>query len=40
MARYTPGDYIKVEFPLEVTSVAEWIWVRVRSASFTVDAVR
>ena len=29
MAKYTPGDYIKVEFPDEVTGVAEWMWVRV-----------
>ena len=31
MAKYTPGDYIKVEFPDEVTGVAEWMWVRVTS---------
>jgi hypothetical protein len=29
MGKYTPGDYIKVEFPDEVTGVAEWMWVRV-----------
>ncbi len=29
MAKYTPGDYIKVEFPDEATGVAEWMWVRV-----------
>jgi hypothetical protein len=29
MAKYAPGDYIKVEFPDEVTGVAEWMWVRV-----------
>jgi hypothetical protein len=31
MAKYTPGDYIKVEFPDEVTGVGEWMWVRVTS---------
>jgi hypothetical protein len=31
MAKYTHGDYIKVEFPDEVTGVAEWMWVRVTS---------
>jgi len=29
MAKYAPGDYIKVEFPDEATGVAEWMWVRV-----------
>jgi len=29
MAKYAPGDYIKVEFPDELTGVAEWMWVRV-----------
>jgi len=29
MAKYIPGDYIKVEFPDEATGVAEWMWVRV-----------
>jgi hypothetical protein len=31
MAKYTLGDYIKVEFPDEVPGVAEWMWVRVTS---------
>jgi hypothetical protein len=26
---YEPGDFVKVEFPDEVTGVAEWMWVRV-----------
>lgn len=29
--RYAPGDYIKVEFPDEVTGIGEWMWVRVES---------
>ena len=29
MAKYTPGDYIKVEFPDETTGIGEWMWVRV-----------
>ena len=28
MAKYIPGDYIKVEFSDEATAVAEWMWVR------------
>lgn len=28
---YKSGDYIKVEFPDEVTGVSEWMWVKVRS---------
>lgn len=35
MAKYTPGDYIKVEFPDEVTGVGEWMWVRVTSCDNT-----
>jgi len=31
MARYMPGDYIKVEFPDEKTGIGEWMWVRVTS---------
>jgi len=31
MAKYTPGDYIKVEFSDETTGIAEWMWVRVTS---------
>ena len=31
MAKYTPGDYIKVEFADESTGVGEWMWVRVSS---------
>jgi hypothetical protein len=29
MAKYEPGDYVKVEFSDEDTSVGEWMWVRV-----------
>jgi len=29
MPSYAPGDYVKVEFPDEVTGVGEWMWVRV-----------
>jgi hypothetical protein len=27
--KYSKGDYIKVEFPDEVTGVGEWMWLRV-----------
>jgi len=26
---YEKGDYIKVEFPAELTGISEWMWVRV-----------
>lgn len=29
MPKYEPGDYVKVEFPDEVTGIGEWMWVRV-----------
>jgi hypothetical protein len=29
MPSYERGDYVKVEFPDEVTGVGEWMWVRV-----------
>ena len=29
MSKYQSGDYVKVEFPDEVTGVGEWMWVRV-----------
>jgi len=29
MPSYAPGDYVKVEFPDEVTGIGEWMWVRV-----------
>jgi uncharacterized protein YegJ (DUF2314 family) len=29
MSKYKSGDYVKVEFPDEVTGVGEWMWVRV-----------
>jgi hypothetical protein len=29
MSSYEPGDYIKVDFPDEITGVGEWMWVRV-----------
>lgn len=32
MARYAPGDYVKVEFPDEKTGIGEWMWVRVDRA--------
>ncbi len=28
------GDYVKVEFPDEVTGVREWMWVRVDSCDY------
>jgi hypothetical protein len=31
MATYRAGDYVKVEFPDEVTGIGEWMWVRVYS---------
>jgi hypothetical protein len=31
MPTYKQGDYVKVEFPDEVTGVGEWMWVRVDS---------
>lgn len=30
MPKYEKGDFIKVEFRDEVTSVSEWMWVRVQ----------
>jgi hypothetical protein len=30
MATYERGDYVKVEFPDEVTGIGEWMWVRVQ----------
>ena len=35
MTNYVPGDYIKVEFPDEVSGVAEWMWVGVTSCDDT-----
>jgi uncharacterized protein YegJ (DUF2314 family) len=32
MSKYQSGDYVKVEFPDEVTGVGEWMWVRVDHA--------
>lgn len=29
MTTYEEGDFIKAEFPDEVTGVGEWMWVRV-----------
>ena len=29
MARFDRGDYVKVEFPDEMTRIGEWMWVRV-----------
>jgi len=29
--RYEPGDYIKVEFPDELTGIGEWMWLRVQA---------
>jgi uncharacterized protein YegJ (DUF2314 family) len=26
---YEPGDYVKVDFPDDVTGIGEWMWVRV-----------
>jgi len=28
---YAIGDYIKIEFPDEVTGIGEWMWVRVEA---------
>jgi hypothetical protein len=28
MPTYEPGDYVKVEFPDEITGIGEWMWVR------------
>ena len=30
MSKYEKGDFIKVEFPDEVTGISEWMWVRVQ----------
>ena len=27
--KYEPGDYVKVEFPDEITGIGEWMWIRV-----------
>jgi len=32
MARYEPGDYVKVEFLDERSGQSEWMWVKVESA--------
>ena len=29
MPKYDHGDFVKVEFPNEVTGIGEWMWVRV-----------
>ena len=29
LPRYAKGDFVKVEFPNELTSVSEWMWVHV-----------
>ena len=29
MPRYEKGDFVKVEFPGELTGVSEWMWVHV-----------
>ena len=29
MAKYQPGDYVKVDFPDEKTGIGEWMWLRV-----------
>jgi hypothetical protein len=39
MPRYAAGDYIKVEFPDEVTGVGEWMWVRVQSCDDAKELV-
>jgi antirestriction protein ArdC len=31
MPTYEQGDYVKIEFPDEVTGIGEWMWVRVES---------
>jgi uncharacterized protein YegJ (DUF2314 family) len=30
VSAYQPGDYVKVEFPDEITGIAERMWVRIR----------
>jgi hypothetical protein len=39
MPRYEKGDFIKVEFPDEVTGVGEWMWVRVDRCDETKQLV-
>jgi hypothetical protein len=39
MTKYESGDYIKVEFPDEVTGVSEWMWVRVRGCDDAKEIV-
>jgi hypothetical protein len=34
MPTYERGDYIKVEFPDEITGVGEWMWVRVHHCDY------
>jgi hypothetical protein len=29
MPTYERGDYVKIEFPDEITGISEWMWVRV-----------
>jgi len=29
VSTYNRGDYVKVEFPDEMTGIGEWMWVRV-----------
>jgi hypothetical protein len=29
MTKYTPGDYVKVEFPDRTTGISEWMWMRI-----------
>jgi hypothetical protein len=31
LAKYENGDFVKVEFPDELTGVSEWMWERVQS---------
>ena len=31
MPKYEPGDFVKVEFPKDVSGIAERMWVRLRS---------
>jgi hypothetical protein len=39
MPKYEKGDYIKVEFPDEVTGAAEWMWVLVHDCDETKQLV-
>jgi hypothetical protein len=39
MPKYGKGDFIKVEFPDDLTGVTEWMWVRVHRCDDTTQVV-